>query len=378
MFIPIPSTSTYLPTIPSFKNRQAIEKKQNFGSGNEFQDEISQQGRNLTNSVMFLSYVVILKIILDLLMRAKKINKSTDFFQVVKPFESLRDNKKVPKLENCKSINQELKQILEHHLAFAKAGKNLINESGIPQLSNRMLLCGPAGVGKSFFAKIFAKSLDAEYKEILYSDIHAQFTGEHLENFKNIFKETLSEAGHNPQKKYVIVFNELDTLLNPVQKLSDPSHKATYVFFKTDERSIFLNYLEELQEKTPNVTIIGTTNILPRSKGLDQAALSRFQNIIEVPYPNAESIFEALKMSLEYLKDKDNFFAKNNDSLKELAQKMANRKCSFRNLEYIVNEAKNIHLREKIKDKTCEFSIDFLRKGEQNLKFSEGELDFNI
>lgn len=241
-----------------------------------------------------------------------------------------------------------------------------------------MLLCGPAGVGKSFFAKIFAKSLDAEYKEILYSDIHAQFTGEHLENFKNIFKETLSVAGHNPQKKYVIVFNELDTLLNPVQKLSDPSHKATYGFFKTDERSIFLNYLEELQEKTPNVTIIGTTNILPRSKGLDQAALSRFQNIIEVPYPNAESIFEALKMSLEYLKDKDNFFAKNNDSLKELAQKMANRKCSFRNLGYIVNEAKNIHLREKIKDKNCEFSIDFLRKGEQNLKFSEGELDFNI
>lgn len=72
MFIPIPTTSTYLPTIPSFKNRQTIEKKQKSGSGNEFQDEILQQSRNLTNSVMFLSCAVILKIILDLLMRAKK------------------------------------------------------------------------------------------------------------------------------------------------------------------------------------------------------------------------------------------------------------------------------------------------------------------
>lgn len=342
-----------------------------------FEEKLLKQNNNLIIAVACLAIATWTKVGLDLLTKnAKKINNTNS--SVIKNFISLKDNKTVPTIDTCKSINSDLKNILERQIRYIEAGEDLISETGEPKSANRLLLCGSAGVGKSFFAKIFAKSLDAEYKEVLYSDFNSKSIGQHTENLTLIFKNILNEAKPNPNKKYVVVFNELDTLLTPIQKLSDVNNKGNYGPFKIEERSIFLNYLEGLREKAPNVIIIGTTNILPQSKSLDQAALSRFQNIIEVPYPDEKCIFEALKMNLEYLKNKDSFFADNKDALKELAQKMANRKCSFRNLEFIINEAKNIHLQEKIKNKNCEFSIDFLKKGEQNLKFSEGELDSSI
>ncbi len=381
MIKPTLNTNIYLHKAHAFRknenNKNHIEKFQDSENKDTFEKKLLESNNNINKSIVFLGLVVALKVILDSILKLKNVKASASASPslIIKNFKSLKNDSNVPTLENCKSINQDLKQILERQLAYTKAGKDVIDETGAPRSANRLLLCGSAGVGKSFFAKIYAKSLDAEYKEILYSDFNSRWCGEHLVNFTNIFKDILHEAENNPKKRYVVIFNELDTLLNPVQKLSNPENKATYGFFKTDERSIFLNYLEELKEKTPNVTIIGTTNILPQSKSLDQAALSRFQNIIEVPYPDKNCIFEALKMNLEYLKNKNKFLTENEDSLKELAQKMADRKCSFRNLEYIVNEAKNLHLQEKIKDSHCEFNIDFLKKGEQNLKFSDGELD---
>ena len=298
-----------------------------------------------------------------------------NIFSKMKTFESLEGNKSIPTLDTCKSINADLKNILIKQKMHLEAGKDIVNEAGNPQASNRLLLCGPAGVGKSFFAKIFAKSINAEYREILYSDFNSRNAGEHLENITRIFNGAMKEAKKNPDKKYVLVFNELDTMLNPIQKLSNTNQSATYGFFKIDERSMFLNNIEMLKEKAPNITIIGTTNISPKSKNLDQAALSRFQNIIEVTYPDKDCIFEALKANLKDIKNSETFIISNEKSLIELAKKMANRKYSFRNLEYVVNEAKNIHLEENVKNKNKVFDIEYLRKAEQNLKFSEGEID---
>ena len=54
---------------------------------------------------------------------------------------------------------------------------------------------------------------------------------------------------------------------------------------------------------------------------------------------------------------------------------MAERKYSFRNLEFVVNEAKNYHLNEKLKNKNTEFSVNYLKKAQDNLKISDGELE---
>lgn len=293
----------------------------------------------------------------------------------LRPFESLKDNIKVPTLDNCKSVNKNLKEILKRQVNQLKAGTDIISETGEPQASNRLLLYGTPGTGKSFFSKIFAKSIDAEYMEVMHSDYNSMWVGEGVDNLKKIFEGILKTAKANPNQKYVVTFNEIDAMVAPISNLSSSSSKSTHWVSLLEERSVFLNYLELLKEKVPNVTIIGTTNISPKNKGLDGAAMSRFQNLIEVPFPEKDCLYEALKMNLDKIKNKDKFISDNDAELQNLAQKMADRKFSFRNLEYVVNDAKGAHLDDKMNGKNVDFQIEYLKNAEEKLKLSDGELD---
>ena len=292
----------------------------------------------------------------------------------LRPFESLKNNSKIPNLENCKSVNKDLKTILQRQVNQLKAGTDVLIETGEPQASNRLLLYGTPGTGKSFFSKIFAKSIDAEYMEVMYSDFNSMWAGEGVDNLKKVFEGILKTAKKNPNQKYVVTFNEIDSVVQPVEKYT-ASTKGTYFITKLEERSVFLNYLELLKEKTPNVTVIGTTNISPKNNGLDGAAMSRFQNLIEVPFPDKDCLYEALKMNLDKIKNKDKFITDNDDKLKDLAQKMADRKFSFRNLEYIINDAKGYHLDDKMNGKNGDFKFEYLKQAEEKLKVSDGELN---
>ena len=294
----------------------------------------------------------------------------------LRPFESLKNNIKVPTLENCKSVNKDLKTVLQRQVNQLKAGVDVLTETGEPQASNRLLLYGTPGTGKSFFSKIFAKSVDAEYMEVMYSDFNSMWAGEGVDNLKKVFEGILKTAKKNPNQKYVVTFNEIDSVVQPVEKLTAPT-KGTYFISKLEERSVFLNYMELLKEKAPNVTIIGTTNISPKNNGLDGAAMSRFQNLIEVPFPDKDCLYEALKMNLDKVKNKDKFITDNDAQLKKLAQKMAERKFSFRNLEYIVNDAKGYHLDDKMNGKNGDFKFEYLKQAEEKLKVSDGELNNN-
>ena len=301
-------------------------------------------------------------------------NKNRHMPAKIRSFESLKNNLKIPNIDNCKSVNKDLKNILQRQINLLKAGKDILTETGEPQNSNRLLLYGAPGTGKSFFSKIFAKSIDAEYMEVMYSDFNSMWAGEGIDNLKKVFEGILKTAKKNPNKNYVVTFNEIDSIIQPAEKLNSSS-RGTHYISKLEERSVFLNYLELLKEKTPNVTIIGTTNIVPKNNSLDGAAMSRFQNLVEVPFPDKDCLFEALKMNLEKIKNKDKFIKDNEMQLKSLAQTMANRKFSFRNLEYITNDAKSYHLDDKMNGKNGDFKFEYLEQAEKKLKFSDGELN---
>ena len=292
---------------------------------------------------------------------------------VIRKFESLKDNPQVPALQDCKSVNKDLKSILENHINRLKAGQDLIEETGEPKASNRLLLYGPPGVGKSFFGRIFAKSIDAEYMEVMHSDINSVWVGEGVDNIRNVFKNIEDTAKKHPNQKYVVVFNEIDAMVGPIDKITQS--KGSHWISVLEERSAFLNSLEILKERTPNVTIIGTTNISPKNNGLDRAAMSRFQNLVEVPYPDKDCLYEALKMNLNKIKNKDKLIKENDEKLKDLAQKMADRKFSFRNLEYIVNEAKAYHLNDRMNGNNNDFKFEYLQKAQEAFKLSDGELE---
>ena len=373
-------------TYPSFKNKKTekfnpLARKQAESIHSEmdfFQKVVEQNERQIildgiqTLAMLSIAFLVYLKVGLEL---TKK--KNNHMPALIRKFESLKEQPNIPTLENCKSINKDLKNLLQNQINLLNANQKILSEAGEPVNSNRLLLYGPPGVGKSYFAKIFAKTIDAEYMEVMHSDINSMWAGEGVDNMKKMFVNIEKTAKKNPDKKYVVVFNEIDAMVTPADKIASSSNGTHWVSI-LEERSVFLNYLEILKEKTPNVTIIGTTNISPKNNGLDRAAMSRFQNLTEVSYPDSECLYEALKMNLNKIKDKKKFISDNEKHLQTLAQNMAERKFSFRNMEFVLNEAKAYHLNDKIKDKNNEFKYEYLKKAFDSLKLSDGELETSI
>lgn len=287
-------------------------------------------------------------------------------------FKSLRNDAQIPTLESCNSINSKLKDFLQNQVDFAKAKPEDIAHAGNPNDAKRLLLYGSPGSGKSFFAKVYAKTLNAEYKEVKYSDLNSVWSGEHLDNVKKCFENVIITAQENKNKKYVVVLNEIDSMVLPIERISrgDGGHSA----FKVEERSVFLNYLDEVSQRAPNVTVIGTTNVSPKNNGLDGAAMSRFKNIMEVSYPDKKCLNEALKEHLLAMGEGKEFIEANKEKLEAFAELMEKRGCSYRDLNNIANASKSYYLKDYVKDKNTKFTIEYLEKAEKAVDVTDGEM----
>ena len=304
---------------------------------------------------------------------AKHINNpSTEGTFHSEMFRSLADDNTIPILKTCKSLDKNLRSVLENQLAVAQANDKVIKEAGHPAGKNRFLLCGPPGVGKSYFAKIYAKTLGASYKEIKFSDFNGRWVGLHNENLKAEFNSVIHTAASQPDKKFVVTFNEIDAIIIPRESM------VNALGFKPEERSIFLNYLDECSEKVPNLTIIGTSNLAASAQNLDGAAMSRFKNIYEIPFPDSECLYEATKAHLSKIKDGNSFINRNDEKLKQFSKEMEDRKFSFRDLENVINTAKDNYIRDKVANKDTGFLFEYLTNAKNGLAKSDGEMQQKV
>ena len=140
-----------------------------------------------------------------------------------------------------------------------------------------LILWGPPGTGKTFFAKAFASAIGAAIQIVGGPDLKSKWVGESEENLRQLFLRARQSAPS------VIVFDELDSFATA---------RGTYAGSGV-EHSMVNQLLTEMDgfHKEELVFIVGTTNLV---EALDPALLrpGRFEFHLNIPYPDAPMTVE--------------------------------------------------------------------------------------
>ncbi|MBO6082854.1 MAG: AAA family ATPase [Bacteroidales bacterium] len=179
---------------------------------------------------------------------------------------------------------------------------------------NGMLLYGPPGCGKTFFAQKFAEESGFNYFLVNGSDLGSVYVHGTQGKIADLFKDAAKKAPS------VICFDEFDAFV--------PSRSSESATHRADEVNEFLSQLNNCSAK--GIFVIGTTN---RIDMIDPAVLrkGRLDLHFEIPAPDTET---RKKMFELHLKDRPVGGDIDLDRLAELTDNYAASDIAF-----IVNEA---------------------------------------
>ena len=201
-----------------------------------------------------------------------------------KSVQSTQNLKSVKKGEGFKSIAgmQELKDTIKLDVIDALNEKEKYAEYGL-SIPNGMLLYGPPGCGKTFFAEKMAEEIGFNFYQIKPSDIQSKWVNASQENIKNLFDEARKNAPS------IIFIDELDALV-PNRDNSSVNHMNT---------SAVNEFLAQMNNSGDDgVFIVGATN---RPNSIDPAILraGRLDKHIYLPPPDFEARELMFKLYLE-------------------------------------------------------------------------------
>jgi transitional endoplasmic reticulum ATPase len=167
-------------------------------------------------------------------------------------------------------------------------------------IPNGMLLYGPPGCGKTFFAEKFAEETGYNYKYIRSSDLASIYIHGSQGKIGELFKDARENA------PIILCFDELDALVPDRNSVNNASQSG--------EVNEFLSQLNNCGDD--GIFIIGTTN---KPNLIDSAVLraGRIDIKIYVPLPDQESRKALFKL---YLKDKPLDFGIDYDKLASLTE----------------------------------------------------------
>lgn len=167
---------------------------------------------------------------------------------------------------------QSLKELIRTDIIDALNDKERYAEYGLT-IPNGMLLYGPPGCGKTFFAERMAEEINAQFFQIRPSDIQSKWVNASQENIKNLFDEARKNAPS------IIFIDELDALV-PDRNTSNMS------FMNTSAVNEFLVQMNNCSED--GLFIIGATN---RPAAIDPAVLrsGRLDKHIYLPPPDLQA-----------------------------------------------------------------------------------------
>jgi transitional endoplasmic reticulum ATPase len=217
-----------------------------------------------------------------------------------------------------------LKDTLYNDVIRALNEKELYEEYGLT-IPNGMLLYGPPGCGKTFFAQRLAEEIGFQFFEIKPSDIQSKWVNATQENIGKLFKEAEENAPS------IIFIDELDAVV-PVREEGVSHMNASAV-------NEFLARMTNSGKK--GVFVIGATN---RPDKIDPAIMrtGRMDKIVYLPPPDFKARVAMFKL---HLKSRPLDFGIDYESLAKLTENYVSS-----DIEFLINEAARnaLKLRSKI------------------------------
>lgn len=174
-----------------------------------------------------------------------------------------------------------LKDALNKQVVFAIKNKKIADEYKITP-PNGMLLYGPPGCGKTFFAEKFAEETGFNYLLIKSSDLASSYVHGSQEKIRQLFDQAEKNA------PIVVCFDEFDALV-PDRSWNNVS---------SEEVNEFLSQMNNCAKR--GIFIVATSN---RPDKIDPAILrtGRIDKTVYVPLPDFEARKEMFSL---YLKDR--------------------------------------------------------------------------
>lgn len=208
---------------------------------------------------------------------------------------------------------QELKEFLYQKVIFVIRNEDIAKEYQLTP-PNGMLLYGPPGCGKTFFAEKFAEETEFNFALIKSSDLASSFVHGSQEKIGKLFKQA---EKHRP---IVLCFDEFDALV--------PDRSAPGSSYVSSEVNEFLTQMNNCAKR--GIFVVATTN---RPDKIDPAIrrTGRIDRMVYVPLPDYEARKEMFRLYVNTRPVDDNI------DYDELAKMTEGYIAS--DIAYIVNDA---------------------------------------
>lgn len=215
----------------------------------------------------------------------KAINGEMEVQQLSSPQEVTKPKlKEIKKGKGFSAIAgmQELKDTIQFDVIDALNEKERYAEYGLT-IPNGIMLYGPPGCGKTFFAERMAEEIGFNFFQLKPSDIQSKYVNQSQEIIKNLFDEARENAPS------IIFIDELDAVV-PNRNNSNVNH------MNTSAVNEFLAQMNNCGDD--GIFIIGATN---RPNSIDPAILraGRLDKLIYLPPPDLEARELMFKLYLE-------------------------------------------------------------------------------
>lgn len=218
---------------------------------------------------------------------------------------------------------RELKELMQVEVIDALNNPEEYAKYGLT-IPNGMLLYGPPGCGKTFFAKHFAEEVGFNFMLIKPSSLKSRFVNATQENIAQMFKDAEENA------PTIIFIDEMNELV--------PNRDSDVHEMARSAVNEMLAQMDRTGEK--GIFIIGATNYPDM---IDPAILRAGR--LDKKYYIGTPDFEARKLMFElYLKSRPYDFGLDYDKLAQLTEDYVSS-----DIEMIINDASRIALRQKSK-----------------------------